>query len=129
MRASHYMSVVSLIISTIIFVFIFMYFQENEFLDTKIIDTVGSVLASNESIAASTSEKQHSLEPVGLTITERYSIYFLIGFSVFICLAVILGMFFEKRKNGYHTVQLPLITVSTLLIITFIANSLRVGIF
>ena len=107
-----------------------VYFLDDGFHGTKFVDAFSSVVQTSDiKKTYKSSDQKTYLKPTGLSITEERSVIGVMVFSIFLFLIVPILTLKERKANIYHTVQVPLIFVSFLLILSFVTQSIRFGVF
>lgn len=130
MNKLHYLCVFLLVITSTLYASVLVYFIKDGFTGTTFIDAFGSAIYGiDPNVVSDVSSKATYLKPIGFSITEGRSIIGVMILSVILFLTVIALMLKERISKGYHTIQVPLISVSILLLITFVAQSFRLGVF
>jgi len=127
MKRQHYIQVVLLITASLIYVAGLSFLNQTKTGGAGVIESFYSITQDTEIDQESSfsSSSQTYMEPLGLSVTEKRAAYLVIGISILILMWVIFFALNERIKNGSHTVQIPLITASLLLAITFIAQLFR----
>jgi hypothetical protein len=123
----HYIIVVLIILSALIFLGAFSYHQkliDREPVLAKKISSVTSVLVSSSELTKS--EPQLVSDARG--VTEEKAIKWSIYFSVSLLIITIGLIAFEKIKIGKKDMQVPLLAASIILSMTMIVTTSRVGI-
>jgi hypothetical protein len=129
MNRLHYIQVVLLITASLIYVVGLSYLNQAHTGGVGVIESLYLTTHDIDSDKTSSlsSSSQTYMEPLGLSITEKRGAYLVIGLSFLILMSIIFTALTERAKTGRHTVQLPLVAVSLILVVTFVAQLFRFG--
>ena len=136
MNKLNYILVSTLIIASLIYASMLLYYHDRAQDKTKFIDFIRSPVSEETSSDLTYKEmldnlgsKELSLEPVGLSISENRAIVFvmLLAASMF-CLVIFFSLR-QRIKYGSNAIQVPIITLALLLTITFVSQSYWFGVF
>ena len=126
MKRLHYIQTFLLIVAAFVFVIGLTYLNEHRSGGDGLLTSLFFTTQEIESEKVTSISSQTYLEPLGLSITEKRAIYFLISLSFFILATIIYSALIDRQKNGRHTIQVPFIAVSILLTSTFSAQLFRI---
>lgn len=124
MNRTHYIQLVLLISASLIYLAGLTYLNQAKTGGPGLIETFYFESSAEEVSAPQISSEAYA-ESVGLSLTEFRAAYGFIGLSFAILVLIIFMALKDKVKIGHHTVQIPLIAVSVLLLLTFTLQLFR----